>query len=479
MRGVANIGMGLLLGVFGASSLRAQDAADIKDALAQLESPFADERALGKAELVAAKGDIARQLRAAMDDSPECVQAELLDVAQSRRDGALVQHAAALLATSNVRLLPAARDYLLALKRAQLQVNREALGEALRAWDEFIVFRRRYEISLELIEAQFKPGKYTGQFSALRADHGDALDEDLLALVSASDTFGDALFKAATDRVASGIPAGDVIRNARFRRISNPALVLLALQLIGRGAAEAEIQQQLLNVEASAFAGAVYMVQDLRVTAVRALALTSRPDEMSDRLAALHATVCRDSSVELFKRLLDQDALREEVEIALARFGRTELLQARVGSLRQRYERPATGQVAAASGNAAEVETQSRNSIAYLYMRAGDAASAESEWFAAAEQVKARMNGSGGRVRTSLAVTLGAIYYNLACAQSTLNKTTRALGSLRKAVENGYAEYGWMLEDGDLESVRGTRAFEDWFVSVAPPSVSDYLAERR
>ncbi len=478
MRAMSKVAFGLMLGLLGGSRLCAQDDS-LKDALAQLESPFAEDRANGKAELIARQGDIARELRNAMADAPECVQAELLDVVQRRRDGALVQQAAALLGARGDRLVLAARDYLLALKGEDLKLDAEALGAGKGAWENFLVFRRRYAITLALIEAQLKPGKFMGQFDALRAEFGDLLDNDLLALAQARPDYKEALQKAAADRVARGLEGGDVIRNARFRRLHSGEMLVLALEVMGAGKVDADAQLQLSKQESSTFAAAVYMVQDLRVAAVRALAQSANGDDLSDRLAAFYATACRDSTHELLKRLVDQDSLREEVEVVLARFGRTELLEARLAALRSRYQQAATGQVVANARSAAEVETQARNSIAYLYLRAGDAASAEREWQAAIEQVQVRMNAATGRARSALAATHGAIYYNLACAQSLQHKTSKALSSLRKAVENGYAEFGWLLEDGDLESVRSTRAFTDWFKHVAPPSLSDALADGR
>lgn len=104
-----------------------------------------------------------------MSETPECVQAELLDVVQRRRDGALVAQAAALLGARGDRLPLAARDYLLALKSEDLKLDGETLGAGKGAWESFLVFRRRYAITLALIEAQLKPGKYYGQFDTLRA----------------------------------------------------------------------------------------------------------------------------------------------------------------------------------------------------------------------------------------------------------------------------------------------------------------------
>jgi hypothetical protein len=47
------------------------------------------------------------------------------------------------------------------------------------------------------------------------------------------------------------------------------------------------------------------------------------------------------------------------------------------------------------------------------------------------------------------------------------------LASLREAVRYGYKDFGWMLEDGDLDSVRACDPFRDWFTDVAPPSIAD------
>ena len=88
MRTWTGLTFGLVFGLLGAPVLRAQDET-VSAALAQLDSPFADERAAGKAELVAYKGDLSRALRKAMSDAPQCVQAELLDVVLARKDAAL------------------------------------------------------------------------------------------------------------------------------------------------------------------------------------------------------------------------------------------------------------------------------------------------------------------------------------------------------------------------------------------------------
>jgi tetratricopeptide (TPR) repeat protein len=45
-------------------------------------------------------------------------------------------------------------------------------------------------------------------------------------------------------------------------------------------------------------------------------------------------------------------------------------------------------------------------------------------------------------------------HYNLACRYALLKQAEQALGSLRKAVELGYRDFGFMMEDRDLESIR-------------------------
>ncbi len=478
MRTFTGLSFGVMLSLLGAPVLYAQDEA-VLAALAQLDSPFADERAGGKAELIAYKGDLSRQLRKAMAEAPECVQAELLDVAQTRKDAALVEEAARLLGTANARLLPAARDYLLVLDAGKLVLDGSKMSDGGVAWDEFLAFRRRYIICGALLESQFKPGKYVGQFESLRREGGALLDADLLALAEPSELYCDALNLAAADRFSRGLDKGDYVRTAKFRRLANAELLSMALALVARGTLDVDLQQRLGKLDTSTLAAALYAVQELRIAAIRALALTRSTDDAADKLAAFYVQACRDQQNDMLKRLLDQDALKEEVEVTLARFGRPELLEIRIAGLRKRFEQPATGQAAVAAKNSGDVETQSRSNIAYLYLRAGDAATAEREWQAAVEQASSRLNTTNGRTRSALAVQLGAIYYNLACAQSRQNKSTKALGSLRKAVENGYVEFAWMLEDGDLESLRDSKAFADWFARVAPPALVDRLPAGR
>ena len=73
--------------------------------------------------------------------------------------------------------------------------------------------------------------------------------------------------------------------------------------------------------------------------------------------------------------------------------------------------------------------------------------------------------------RSSLSSFSGAVYYNLACAQALQLKLTKAMESLERAHGLGYRDFAWILEDGDLESLRQTPRFRAWFGEFAPPAL--------
>lgn len=471
--------MALALWAAAFATLAAAQEPSLPEILARLEDPAQHERESAKADLAAHGGDLSRLLRQAMAGAGDHLKAELLEVAQVRADAALVDSAARLLGHDDGRLAAAARAYLLALDKNSLVLQGEPDESTRRHWADFLDYRRQFFIARELIAAYLLPGKYFGQFDALYRAEAEGLDARLLALVSLEARYGEALTDAVAARLAQGPQSSEYTRNARLRRMSNPAAVKAAYRLASLDRADESVAAAMADLGSSALISSLYFIQDLRVTAVRALAHSAAPDDVADRLAALHAESSRDYRDETLRRSLDQEALREEMEVVLARFGRPDLLEARIDRQRKRYVRDAGAEVSVPSRLSLEVELQVRNDVAYLYLRAGDAAAAEREWTSTAEYASSRLAGSTGRARSSLASSLGAIYYNLACAQSRLCKTSRAIVSLVRSVEFGYADFAWMLEDGDLAELRGTRAFHDWFSRVAPPAVADRLVAGR
>ncbi|MCF7908358.1 MAG: hypothetical protein K9L86_05765 [Candidatus Omnitrophica bacterium] len=51
------------------------------------------------------------------------------------------------------------------------------------------------------------------------------------------------------------------------------------------------------------------------------------------------------------------------------------------------------------------------------------------------------------------------IHYNLACSLSLTGKPKQAINELKKAVLLGYDDFAYILEDADLENVRGLKEF--------------------
>ena len=53
------------------------------------------------------------------------------------------------------------------------------------------------------------------------------------------------------------------------------------------------------------------------------------------------------------------------------------------------------------------------------------------------------------------------ICYNLACTYSVQGQTQEGLGALKEAIQFGWKDQAWTLEDGDLENLRQDPGFKD------------------
>jgi tetratricopeptide (TPR) repeat protein len=58
-----------------------------------------------------------------------------------------------------------------------------------------------------------------------------------------------------------------------------------------------------------------------------------------------------------------------------------------------------------------------------------------------------------------LSEDIPVIYYNIACCKAKLNKAEEALKDLNFAMANGWSDYEWMMNDPDLETVRKSKQF--------------------
>ncbi len=58
------------------------------------------------------------------------------------------------------------------------------------------------------------------------------------------------------------------------------------------------------------------------------------------------------------------------------------------------------------------------------------------------------------------------VQYNLACSLSLLGRKSDAVDSLSKALDLGYDDLSWMLQDPDLDQLKGYERFEDLVTSL-------------
>jgi len=61
------------------------------------------------------------------------------------------------------------------------------------------------------------------------------------------------------------------------------------------------------------------------------------------------------------------------------------------------------------------------------------------------------------------------VHYNLACSLSLVGDLEGAFHAVKKAVELGYTDYGYMLKDDDLANVRSDPRFCEFIESMTKP----------
>ncbi len=57
-----------------------------------------------------------------------------------------------------------------------------------------------------------------------------------------------------------------------------------------------------------------------------------------------------------------------------------------------------------------------------------------------------------------------AVHYNLACSCALLGRKDEALQTLKRAIELGYSDFGYMKKDADLKSLHGDPRFHKIFL---------------
>lgn len=462
----------LTLLVLCALPLGAQEAR-FRTEFRKLGSPTAAERDAAITNIAAMPEDIGAWARIAFKDAAAPERRGLLEAFELRKDNGLL--AAAAEAMSNAGedqpTTQAVLSYVLALPADKLNVDVASLSPAGQAaWQGLKQSWLRLEIASSLLDALQKPGKFHGQFAGLRQRDNASLDAELVCLVELDSGYLDAIVEGSARRLDAGIDADRMFSNA-WRKLN------IAQGSFGTGL------QMLRTHDTSALDGvgresvlaAVEVISDLRTAAVRALAASTDPDALRPILRRWHAAT---EGLELPAELrasVSLEGLRTELELTLARHGDRELLDARLAGLRTVVERFAQAGANINLRIATRADISARNEAAHLLLRSGAPAEAEREWLALARDVQEMERAQRDSQRLAVAAFLGSVYYNLACAQALQLKLTRAGQSLETAVAYGYRDFTWMLEDGDLESLRRTPAFRAWFSRLAPPALVDRL----
>lgn len=448
----------------------------VKRELNELAAPAAWQRASAVNRLVAIEGDIDADLRVAWKIVDAEERMGLLQVARLRGSTALLQDAAVSQDADDETLVAIAREYLLALPFEQLTPDTSELTETQHIrWKGFYDLRVRRDISRVLLDVQMKPGKFFGQFDTLREIDNARLDNQLLSLIRAEPEFIDALNLASEE--ATGINAASgMSRNSNWRKLHLSASAFEPALLYLSGMQKTErVEAGFERFGRQSVLSALEITSGVRTAAIRALAQSDSSPYLVSELQRCYQTLLEQAPSGEFSSVVPLDDLREEIEITLAIFGDDRLLQARISSLRAQIDRVEDVRSNVNISASSRPDLIVLNRIAHLKLRSGDFKGAETEWSAGVETALAMLRGSNGRNRSSLSSYLAAVYYNLACTQSLQLKHTKSLHSLKEAVRYGYKDYAWMLEDGDLQSVRGFESFAEWFEDTAPPSVADRL----
>ena len=453
---------------------------DVKRELSELSSPAAWKRAAAVSRIAAIQGDIGADLRVAYGIADLQERLGLFEAAQLRNDPALVTQAAKALSDSDERASGTAHEYLMSLSFKELDLDTDSFSDAeTNAWDSFVSFRIRHDIATALLEAHLMPGKYFGQFEALRSFDSGRIDEELLLLLKADETFSVPLTSAAHSAIEADGPPERMFLGA-FRRL-NVAVEGFALVLTYSRSMTMtdELRATIERTPRATYQAAFEVYGNVRAAAVRALA--GSPDSLAlrDSLAQYYGVLGSHTPAPEIEHLLNIEATLVEIEVTLARLGDATLLDARIATLRSQIERvqQLKANVNMKAGSRPDLIAQ--NEIAHLQLRSGNLEGAEREWSSAADDAVILQRTAEGRNRSSLSSYLAAVYYNLACAQSLQLKSSKALASLKKAVRHGYKDFSWMLEDGDLYEVRQHESFATWFNDMAPPSVADRLRADR
>lgn len=466
----------VLFSLFFASSLLAQSDA-FEDSLALLDSPVAVERAQATLDMAALEINLAQEMRLAWRTASVQQRVGMFKVAARLHDTGLRKQAAEALAGDDSRMHLGARIYLDQLAWHDLHGYRAELDDTFAPhWDAYLERRMRRDVADLLLDAQLKPGRFDGQFDALRARGTELLDNQLVSLLAMEAAWAETLNESVRRRLDRGIEAERMHSSAWAQLIrSNEGFEAASLYLHTMEYSR-RVQAAQAQLKRGQFIAALEVANQVRAAAARALAESDHGPRHIPLLKQAYLSLLLFEPEPSFAVASDTSLVRVEIEITLARFGDPELLDARIAALRTQLDAVVEAGPNVTARPSARPDLQAANDIAHLLLRRGDHAGAEAQWQTMINDALAQMAKSDSRTRVSLSSYMGAVYYNLACAQALQLKLSAGHESLKKAVSHGYKDFQWMLEDGDLRPMQGFEPFRAWFVEVAPMYLADRLA---
>ena len=469
----------VLFSLFFAASLSAQAddrANDFKLHLQRLDSPAAVERAQATLDMAALELNLAHEMRMAWANASVQQRVGMFKVAARLQDTGLRKQAAAALAGDDSRLKIGAAIYLDQLAWAELTKQHELAATEAAHWDEYLERRMRRDVADLLLDAQLKPGRYDGQFDTLRARGTELLDRHLLSLLALEPQWAETLNESVRRRLDRGIEAERMHSSAWAQLIrSNEGFEAATLYLRTMEYSEL-VRAAQAQLRRGQFIAALEVANQVRAAAARALAESDHGPRHITMLKQAYLALLLFEPEPSFAVASDTSLLRVEIEITLSRVGDHELLDARLATLRMQLDAVIEAGPNVTARPSARPDLQAGNEIAHLLLRRGDHAAAEAQWQSMINDAQAQMARSDSRTRVSLSSYMGAVYYNLACAQALQLKLSAGHESLKKAVSHGYKDFQWMLEDGDLRPMQGFEPFRAWFTEVAPMYLADRLA---
>ncbi|MDC1141615.1 hypothetical protein OAU50_00865 [Planctomycetota bacterium] len=442
---------------------------EVKKLVVQLDNPLAEIREDAFFELLELQ-DIDRDLRQSFRATTDTdTHIQLIDLISARESDVLVEDTLKILdAAKDERLNVACREYLLyaglqAIHDAQTSLNSTQNARA----KTLLAFRGRLETLTVLVRSHLMPGDFIAKFDALPASTGNS---SLLEILRADAELTEPLERAIIDIRASA---------ADFRQLRSSNWREFGYIKHGIAAAIAVYQSEhdlpkIKSISRSDFQASLSLLQGVRRAAARAMGLIGGDDTITS-LETVYQEFVEFSPNPSLYHLVELGVLKEEIEVALARLGQNDLLDARIARLRSAAKKAVNLDKAAINVRiTARPDLQSMNQIGHLQHRAGLYKEAEATWTQLLNDlaVHARIP-SNARALSSLSSMLSVVYYNLACTQSVQVKLSRSLENLKKAHAHGYKEFAWIKLDGDLEALRCIPAFQNWFSDNAPPSLLD------